>query len=212
MPTLTKFNREETLQLLKEFSEGKHLYIDIQNPIWYPGNKDLLDFKLKPNFTLREFAVSTLKRVGHGATQQNAPNIKVYYGLVNSLQNLRNRICKKYPNFSIEIDSGHRCPWIDRLVGGSGTGPHTRGWATDNKFRGIVIPGRSVDSIRRGVAYEAYKLGIKGIELIRDGVSVHFDPVRGDLWVVKQISTPNGYAYPSINIDKELKAYALPGL
>lgn len=212
MPTLTTFNRDAVLKLLTEFSEGKHLYIDVPNPVWYKGNEDLLEFKLKPNFKLKEFTVSTLKRVGHGATKTNAPNIKIYYSLVNSLQNLKNRICKKYPDFSITIDSGHRTPWIDRSVGGSGSGPHTRGWATDNKFGGIAIPGRSADSIRRGVAYEAYKQGIKGIELIRDGVSVHFDPVRTDLWVVKQVSTPNGYAYPSINIDKELKAYALPGL
>lgn len=204
--------RVEIQKKLTDFTSGKTLILEVDNPIWYPDCKDLLNTPLSSNFTLGEVAISVTKRVGQGVSQKNCPIIKVYRKHVNAMQLLSNRIRKVYPDFCIHIDSGYRPPFVDKVVGGSGSGPHTRGQAWDCYFSGINIPGRSVDSIRRGVAYEAKKVGIRGIELILGGRSVHFDGARLDWWITRQTIVNGRFAYPNIDIVKELKTYQLPGL
>lgn len=205
-----KYDRAKILSTINDFRAGRITILDIQNPIWFPGNEDLLDVPLSNNFKLREYAVSILKRVGHGASIHNCPNIKIYRRLCTGLQSLSDRVRSVYPGFQIQITSGYRPPYVDRVIGGSGSGPHTRGWAADCTFSGI--PGKSADEVRRGVAYEALKLGIKGIELIGDNASLHLDPVRSDWWIAKQVIVNGRFSYPLIDPNKELKPYKLSGL
>lgn len=203
-------DRTSLLKTLENFRDGKIVSLRIPNPVWRSDTKDLLNFKIQPNFTLGEFLVSITKRIGAGASQANSPEVILQYRLVDRIQYLRDHIAKKYPNFTISITSGLRTSWVDRAVGGSGRGPHTRGWAVDVTFGGISIPGWSADKIRRGVAYEAMKLGIRGIELIADNRSVHLDPVRSDWWITKQVWSGGRPVYPNINPRTELAPHELP--
>lgn len=204
------FDRSTVVARIVAFSNGKLDVLDIQNPIWYPGNDDLLDMKLESDITLGQVIVSIEKHKTQGATVTNSPTVKVYRQLVTKLQQLINHIRTKYPEFKTTYSSVFRSPFVDKQVGGSGGGPHTRGWAADCQFSGIEIAGRDMDSIRRGIAYEAYKLGIKGIELILDKQSVHFDAVRIDLWISEQIVVSEHFEYPTLDPNKVLKPYVLP--
>lgn len=201
-------SRQLILDRLNQFKDGKSQVLDIPNPMFVSGCNDLWDFPVRPNFTLREFAVSIVKRPGLRKNQ--APSILVHKELADHLQSLRNRLRQAHPNATISIVSGYRSPGVDRLVGGSGGGPHTRGWAADVKFNGISVVGRSVDSIRRGAAYEAFRLGCKGIELILGGTNVHLDPVRSNQWIVRQAMSNGRFAYPNISLS-ELSSRKLPG-
>ena len=206
------FNRPSVQDALKRFAAGSLPLLDIPNPVWYPGNEDLLDFYVRPNFQLKEFAVSVLKRVNSKqANQKNAPTILIDRRLASGLQSLRNRIVSAYPNAGIRLESGHRPPAIDRMVGGSGGGLHTLGRAGDCSFLN-VDPKLSPEAVRRGVAYEAYRqkdYPILGIELII-GTNVHFDVGRINPWYAMQALSHGRYVYPLISPIKELAPYCLP--
>lgn len=203
-------DRNQISQQLSLFRDGKLELLQIPNPMFVSGCQDLINFNVRPNFQLREFMVSILKRPN--LTVSQAPDVLVHKKLADLLQNVRNKVRTKYPNFSITIVSGHRPKFVDQSVGGSGTGPHTRGWAADVQFSGIDIPGWDADRVRRGVSYEAYKLGCKGIELILGGQNVHWDPVRNDQWIVRQAQINGRFQYPNINLQNEIVAFKLPGL
>lgn len=59
-------------------------------------------------------------------------NIKIDTDLVELLEKLRTKLNAKSGN----IYSGYRCPTHDKVVGGSGSGPHTQGYAVDIYFVG----------------------------------------------------------------------------
>lgn len=59
-------------------------------------------------------------------------NIKIDTDLVELLEKLRTKLNAKSGN----IYSGYRCPTHDKNVGGSGSGPHTEGYAVDIYFIG----------------------------------------------------------------------------
>jgi hypothetical protein len=206
------FNRPAVQDALKQFASGSLSVLDIPNPVWYPGNEDLLNFAVRPNFQLREFAVSVLRRVNsRQANQKNAPNILIDRRLASAVQSLRNRVSSAYPTARMRFESGYRPPAIDRMVGGSGRGLHTMGRAGDFEFLN-VDPKLSPEATRRGIAYEAYRqkdYPILGIELIL-GTNVHFDVGRITPWYAMQAISHGRYVYPLISPLKELAPYCLP--
>ena len=90
----------------------------------------------------------------------------------------------------VTINSFYRTPAHDKKQGGSGSGPHTRGWACDAVYydkAGKAVPAKTVASL-----WLAWR--VKGIEIIGDS-AIHCDPVRTDEWrtVKKVVGGKNTY-------------------
>jgi hypothetical protein len=88
-----------------------------------------LNKKLSKNFTLGEFIASdTAKKKGI----DNTPTLADIYHMeelcVNLLQPIRDAWGKP-----IKVTSGFRCYLLNKLLGGSPTSVHPRGWAVDIK-------------------------------------------------------------------------------
>jgi len=95
------------------------------------------------------------------------------------------------------VNSGYRNATYDKKVGGSGSGPHTTGKAADFHFRGK--DGKAINSIY-GLCV-AQLLGLKGIERIMDGVSLHVDVnYRSGYWWAWQAKNAAGtYVYYTLS-------------
>jgi hypothetical protein len=95
------------------------------------------------------------------------------------------------------VNTGYRTAAHDRAVGGSGSGPHTTGKAADFYFRGAN--GKALNSIYGLCA--AQLLGIKGIERISDGLSIHIDVnYRSNYWWAWQYRLASGaWGYGSVS-------------
>lgn len=194
---------------IHEFAIGKRSHLRIKNPLFISGGMSLFNEKLRPNFTLGEWSVSILKRSSR-LTIAQAPEIIVVAKTLDLLQNVRDHVRKTHPNFVVNIVSGYRSPGVDKMIGGSGTGPHTRGWAADVNFGGIN--NISTDHLRRAVSSVAFDFGAKGIELIIGGVNVHWDPVRPDYWITRQTVVNGRFSYPPINLTNDIQKFKLTGL
>jgi hypothetical protein len=97
---------------------------------------------------------------------------------------------------SIGVSSAYRSPAQDRAVGGSGSGPHTTGKAVDFWLRSPE--GKAYNSIYALCAAQtlAGSLGIKGIERITDGVSLHIDiGYRSSNWWAYQAKSGGRWVY-----------------
>jgi len=115
--------------------------------------------------------------------------------LAPTMERIRDGI-SKYFNIEVSatiVNSGYRTAAYDRKVGGTGAGPHTVGKAADFYFRNKA--GRAINSIY-GLCV-AQLLGIKGIERIRDGVSIHIDVNyrSGFWWVWQAVNAAGRFVY-----------------
>lgn len=89
---------------------------------------------LSPNFTLRELTSSRYAHQ-HGIKEQFHPPQSIINALkalaTNTLQPLRDKL-----GMPIAVNSGYRCPEVNRGVGGSRTSFHLRGMAADIRLIG----------------------------------------------------------------------------
>lgn len=121
--------------------------------------------KLTEHFTVREFRC----KCGAAHTTHIDP------ALPRKLEELRSRLgCK-----AIVINSGYRCPAHDKSVGGSGSGPHTKGIAAD-----IVCYGKDGRAVSSNiVSCAAQNLGFGGIANIdKSRTATHVDVRTENLW------------------------------
>jgi uncharacterized protein YcbK (DUF882 family) len=134
-------------------------------------------------------------RVSEFASRDGTTKVLISDRLPTALEGIKDRLKKEYGIVvtGVHINSGYRSPARDRAVGGSGSGPHTRGWAADFT---MSAGNRLVDSIY--ILCAAQDIGIKGIERIRDGHSVHIDVERPDQWWAYQTGTVGSYRYITV--------------
>ena len=142
--------------------------------------------KLSANFSVREFKC-----------HDGSDKILIAEELVASLQKLRDQLHALVGKEcgGIVIVSGYRTSAHDKASGGSGSGPHTKGWAAD--FYAVDKAGKKIPGIY--VQCAAQLLGIKGIERIEGGYNTHIDPVRSDKWWAYQVKSNGAFTYPTLS-------------
>lgn len=121
--------------------------------------------QISPNFTLEEFTnSSTAKRLGI-KNEPNEEQIKNLAALVNNvLQPLRDKLGKP-----VEINSGFRCPELNKAVGGSSNSQHMAGEAADIR----------VDDAKDAIE----KLHIIMEHGIYDQLLLEFNAKTGAMWI-----------------------------
>ncbi len=85
--------------------------------------------RLSEHFTLSEFIESSTAKKRN---IDNTPNSEI----VGNIQELVNVILEPLRaawGSGIKVNSGYRCPALNKAVGGSSTSAHTTGWAADIK-------------------------------------------------------------------------------
>lgn len=90
--------------------------------------------QLTANFSLQEMLNSEYADK-HGIGEQYKPTPDIVNALralcVNTLQPLRDYIGEKYPGAIIRVNSGYRCPKVNKGIGGSSSSQHMQGEAAD---------------------------------------------------------------------------------
>jgi uncharacterized protein YcbK (DUF882 family) len=93
---------------------------------------------------------------------------------------------------TVHVTSGYRTAATNTAIGGAKGSRHLTGEAVDfHMYEGA----RPIPSIYILCALQ--RMGIKGVERIRDGVSVHID-TRTAQWYAYQVKTSSGYAYRTV--------------
>ena len=143
----------------------------------YPEDKDIF---LSEHFQMGEFVTNSDY---YGDYPSSVP---IDDGLPKTLERV-------FEHFNCDygiISSGYRTPACDVSVGGSGSGPHTRGIAVDVAFykNGTAIPSRIIS------CYLQY-VGIKGIGLHCGGTQdwTHFDMRTESVWFGDEVDYSCGY-------------------
>ncbi len=86
----------------------------------------MLDEKLSPNFTLREFLRSeTAARQGI----DNMPSPEILHALERNAQNME--LVRRLLGEPLQVSSGYRCLELNRAIGSKDTSAHVKGLATD---------------------------------------------------------------------------------
>lgn len=79
--------------------------------------------KLTNNFTLEELTLTEHKNVNNKPDQENLKHLQETAEMLQTLRDF-------YGN-PIHINSGYRSPALNKLIGGSNTSAHSRGYAVD---------------------------------------------------------------------------------
>ena len=94
--------------------------------------------KLSENFNLEEFTHSD---TAEKKSISNIPNVNVIENLKglcgNVLEPLRNHFAKNDRNVKLYINSGYRCPALNKAVGGANNSNHLYGYAADIAIDGV---------------------------------------------------------------------------
>lgn len=115
--------------------------------------------KLSENFTLSEFLESaTADKLGI----KNTPTLLDIYHMEELCRNLLQAIRDAWGK-PIKVNSGYRCPRLNKAVGGSATSVHMRGWAADIK----PTSGTYAD-FEKFVVEFLKKSGLKWDQIIRE--------------------------------------------
>jgi hypothetical protein len=150
--------------------------------------KDLMNKPLSEHLKVGDFLPQGLKSLGGNK------DLIIKQPVVDTLEHLISKMHEVYPDAPLKFDngylaSGYRFAAYDREVGGSGSGPHTRGNAVDVEFN---VPNVDSFEVAQRTAWEGYKLGVKGIEIDYDAenstYSVHIDPItaRQENWYAEE--------------------------
>lgn len=110
-----------------------------------------LSMPLSKNFTLKELLRSnTVERDDNLKQEQENPPLDVLdnlrYLVENALQPIRGKL-----GFPIRINSGYRCPLLNKLVGGSATSQHCRGEAADCELSPRFLTDPETASVRNEI-------------------------------------------------------------
>jgi hypothetical protein len=129
--------------------------------------------KLSPHFNLDEFIYSpTATRLGIDNTPGSAI-IERLRIVAEGLEIVRNSLGEG--GSPIIIDSGYRCPELNKAVHGSWKSGHLLGWAVD-------IRSKTWSAL--DIAHRVLEIGLKFDQLIMEGTWIHisFDPkMRGEV-------------------------------
>ena len=96
--------------------------------------------RLTDNFYLEEFLASqTAVRKGiDNSPKTDFVQSNIFY-TARKLQKIRNRLCLAFDrDIGIYISSGYRCLKLNRILGGSKTSSHVKGWAADINAQGMT--------------------------------------------------------------------------
>jgi len=118
--------------------------------------------RLTPHFTLEELSISNYA-VRNGI--DNTPDEAVIHNLQRLAEQLE-QVRAILDHLPIHINSGYRCPGLNRAIGGAPTSAHLTGRAAD-----IICPafGTPIDICKRIIA-----AGVPFDQLIHEGRWVHF--------------------------------------
>ena len=117
---------------------------------------------LSPHFSLEELTFSSTA-VAHGIDNTASPEIVEHLAaLAASLEKVRAIL-----GFPLHIDSGYRCPDLNRVVRGVPDSAHVTGYAAD-----FVCPqfGSPLDIVKKIVSYPMIQFD----QMIQEGTWVHF--------------------------------------
>lgn len=144
-------------------------------------------------------SLNNFLKVKEFACNDGSDSIKISDKLPTALTSIKSGL-SKYFGITVNktiIVSGYRTPRHDKVSGGSGSGPHTKGWACD--FYMTKKDGTKVNSIY--ILCTAQLLGtsiIKGLERITES-NVHIDVERKDKWYAYQKKVDGKNTYPTIS-------------
>lgn len=225
------------IRRIELFRKGLIPMLDIPNPLWaekisctYNGKIykgfDVYTMNVSDDFTLKEFDITLYSRYRDSRYKKEelkvlSPRIKQSYAQVSTLQNIRDKLVKKYPNIYIYIASGYRSDNYGKLngiyyhglngyIGGATNSDHTKGWADDIDVKGLDKYLKVSDyKIAEGVINLLRDEGVKSIELTY-GIdnNVHFSKSTTRTWYSKQQISNGKFYYTDVNPD--LWTYRIP--
>jgi len=113
---------------------------------------------LSNNFTLGEFLRSNTAERDENLKQEQynpPPNVEenLQYLVKTTLQPIRSKL-----GFSIRINSGYRCPMLNKLVGGSATSQHCLGEAADCELSPRFLTDPTTADIRNQIKSEIQRI------------------------------------------------------
>jgi hypothetical protein len=150
---------------------------------------------LSQHFTLEELTFSsTAVRLGidNTAPSDIVPRLRI---LANALEAVRMLLGAR----PIHIDSGYRCPALNKAVGGAPSSAHMQGWAADFLCPDFGLPVQVARALAASMedAHDGNP-GRPFDQIIMEGVWVHisFDPQARRQCLTAHF-TPNGVSYTS---------------
>ena len=117
-----------------------------------------LSTRLSANFTLKELVRSSTAERDEALKleQENVPDDvlgNLQYLTQTVLQPIRTRL-----DFPIRVNSGYRCPHVNKLVGGSGTSQHCVGEAADIELSSTFLTDPSAAEERQRIGEQVEEL------------------------------------------------------
>ena len=138
------------------------------------------DVRLAPHFRSSEFRCKCGKKHDYLIDEDLPKNLEKLFTVIPELFGIKVK--------EIRLTSGYRCPAHDRSVGGSGSGPHTGGYAAD--YCVYDEDGKIIST--KIVCCAAQEIGFKGIANIdANYLYIHSD-MKNRIWRGNEFCLGNG--------------------